>query len=63
VIFRSKKKFRYGIPAYTGPFRVLYTNIYLLEEEAMEILQSHLLEVNRRFRGERRPDGDGSGHL
>jgi hypothetical protein len=29
--FRNKKKFRYGIPAYTGPFRGLLIPYYILQ--------------------------------
>jgi hypothetical protein len=28
--FRNKKKFRYVIPAYTGPFRALPTDLYYI---------------------------------
>jgi hypothetical protein len=27
--FRIKEEFRYGIPAYTGPFRALYVTVQL----------------------------------
>jgi hypothetical protein len=48
--FRNKKKFRYGIPAYTGPFRALLVtsgiNTYFIPELYM---RTYILSVLLRY--------------